>query len=605
MTREQHTTVRLPGNEKERLEALHALEILDTQRDQLLDGLAGFASRLFDMPTVLVSLVDADRQWFKAACGMTDSEHPREWSFCSLMVGDDLPMMMIEDTLEDPRVCNNPLVTADNPVRFYAGSAIRSAEGYMLGSFCLLDSRPRALTGTQLEQLQQLAGIVQQAVQQYGHNRDLQTDLIQRAFYDPVTGLPTRALLCERLRGIQALPADRNSDDVTLAIINPSRFRVLNQMIGREAGDSLLREIGKQLAAFVGDQGIVARLHEDRFALLVSSGIAREPGWLEALQEALARPFRSGGVERRLDFSIGIAEGKPDELSSPEDLIEQAQLALRQSRPHSGTSISTLSSAERDSLTRTAYLEEQMRAAIDQEQLFLVYQPIVDMTDGSLGGVEVLVRWRLEGSLIPPAEFIPIAEESGAISAISRWILESACIEFQRQYGNQPGVYLSVNIGAQELYDHDFVTRVETALQRSGLASSRLRLEVTEHSVIHDMAQALHQMHKLVAMGVHFSLDDFGTGFASLRYLQLMPVDTLKIDRCFIDGLPDCSTDTSIVRATIAMARSLGLNIVAEGVENQMQASFLLAENVKFGQGFFYARPDRLEVAAGPHPRHK
>ncbi|MGO1500473.1 MAG: sensor domain-containing phosphodiesterase [Marinobacter sp.] len=585
----------IPAAEPERLRAMRSLNILDTQRDALLDSVTDFARQLFDVPTVLVSLVDADRQWFKSKCGLAASEHPREWSFCAHLVANDLSLMIVEDASKDPVLAQNPLVTGDENLRFYAGCAIRSVDGYILGSFCLIDTNPGSLSTDQIAQLEHLAGIVEAMIQNYGENRRTNENLIQQAFYDPITGLPTRTLLCERIRAYQAL-GDGSVTHLTVAIVNPRRIRAFNQSLGREQGDQLLREIAARVQSVTPKHGLLVRLHEDRFAILVPTHTAAGLCDLsDYLQEALALPFMHDDTARQLDFSIGIVEEPLEAITSPDNLIERAQLALDQAKPQPGTLIISFSPETQRQLVDDFSLENRLRTAIENRELELRYQPIVRMADQKIVGMEALARWYSDGQWISPGQFIPVAEESGLIQTVSEWILRTACEQFQAALGNDAECYLSVNIGACELYAADFVPRVELALAESGLPADRLCLEVTEHSLIHDMPLAVQQMQRLVDQGVHFAIDDFGTGFASLRYVQLLPVDTLKIDRCFVNGLPRDETDAAITRATIALADSLGLKVISEGIETAEQARFLIKEGIVNGQGWYYSKAEPIE----------
>lgn len=588
-----------PANEAERLRALRSLRILDTDHDAVLDSLAYFATQLFDVPTALVSLVDSERQWFKAKHGMSESQYPRNWSFCAHMVAKDLSVMVIEDAEQHPILAGNPLVQEFKAVRFYAGCAIRSKEGYVLGSFCLLDTKPRTFSETELTRLKQLAGTVEAMIHNSQENRQLNENLIRQAFYDPLTGLPTRTLLRERIQGYHSF-ANASTRDVTLAIINPRRFKALNQSLGREKGDELLREIASRLCHVAPVTGMVARLHEDRFALLATSpGGSGSLGFLDRLKKTLATPFGVGDVERDLDFSIGIAEEPLKQIDDPDSLIEKAQLALEQTEQQPGTSVAALSPQQHRELTADLSLESRLRQAIENQELELHYQPIFDMSDQAIVGVEALVRWYSDGAWIPPGQFIPLAEKVGLIQVIGEWILRTACAQFKSAIGDNSDRYLSVNISAHELYADDFVARVEAALTQSGLAPGQLYLELTEHSLIRDVPFAVEQMQKLVARGVHFAIDDFGTGFASLRYLQLLPVDTLKIDRCFVESLPHGRTDIAIVRAIIAMANNLELKITCEGIETAEQMRCLQQEGATVGQGWYFAKAMPIEQFRG------
>ncbi|HDZ38368.1 MAG TPA: GGDEF domain-containing protein [Marinobacter sp.] len=372
-------------------------------------------------------------------------------------------------------------------------------------------------------------------------------------------------------------------------------YRVLNQSLGWEKANALLRAIVSRLQEVVPANVMVAYLHEEHFALLAASPAGANSALPNRMSKALAVPFLLEGTERRLDFSIGIVEESLHQVDSPDNLIEKAKLALYRVEPAAGTAIASLSSQHQSQLAAEFSLEHRLRLAVENRELEVHYQPIVRMTDLKIVGMEALARWQSDGTWISPGQFIPLAEEVGVIQDLSKWILRTACIEFQSAIGNDRECYLLVNVGANELYADTFVSRVECALAESGLSPRQLCLEVTEHSLTRDIPLAVEQMQRLVKLGVRFAIDDIRTGFASLRYLQLLPVDTMKIDRCFVEGLPQNKTDVAITRATIAMAKNLRLQIVCEGIETCAQMQFLQEEGATIAQGWYFAKAMPIE----------
>ena len=417
----------IPPDERARLAALHELGILDTPNEGYFDRLTALACKLFDMPMAVISLVDSDRQWFKAACGINETGHSRDWSFCAHMVADRTPLMVVEDALQDDRFFRNPLVIRPNGIRFYAGCLLRSKGGYALGSFCILDQVPRQLSEREKLQFQALGEVVEAEIQAYGNARQQQSDLAQALLYDSLTGLPNKRLLCERLDAY----ADLAAGEVVpfrLAVVNPLRFRAINQTLGRDAADELLRQLALRLDRAVPEGSTLARLNDDRFAILMP-GTLDDDGGLDAITEALQAPFILGNAERRLDFSVGIAAYGSDR-PSPEALIDRAQLALRSLETHTGTAIAAFSDDQEKQIARHFAIENRLREAIGTDAFRMVYQPIVRLQDGAMVGVEALVRWGEGDTAISPAEFIPVAEETGLIHPLSQWILATACTEF-------------------------------------------------------------------------------------------------------------------------------------------------------------------------------
>ncbi len=411
------------------------------------------------------------------------------------------------------------------------------------------------------------------------------------ALHDDLTGLPNRTLLYERMEDAIAA-AGRSGELAGLLLIDLDRFKEVNDTLGHDHGDRLLEDVAVRLRTVVRRGDTLARLGGDEFAVLVR-GVPDRSAVVELagrLQDALARPFTLNGVVAVLDASVGIAYC-PDHGRDVHILVQRADVAMYEAK-RGGTRIETYSE-ERDpySAERLGLLAE-LREAIQAGQLVLHYQPKVNVGSDLVLGVEALVRWNHPTrGLLPPGDFVPLAERTGAIGDLTRWVLDSAiaqCSEW-RQAGLDLAV--AVNLAAPNIVDSGLPDLVEELLRRWDVPGDRLECEISEHTVMADPHRALDVLERLRALGVRLSLDDFGTGHSSLAYLKRLPLDEVKIDRSFVMGMTDDSNDAAIVASTIDLARHLGLEVVAEGVETEEILRDLADLSCDVAQGFYLSRP--------------
>jgi diguanylate cyclase (GGDEF)-like protein len=419
------------------------------------------------------------------------------------------------------------------------------------------------------------------------------------SYTDALTGLPNRRLLADRAE-VALAAARREGSSFAVLFLNLDRFDHINQTLGRAFGDHVLLDVAERIKGCVRDVDTVARLDGDEFVVLAHH--ADDSGahaTATRLLDALKRPFEQGGMSFTVTASIGIAL-YPNDGAGMDDLLRRADSAMREVK-HAGRAgyrFHRSRPGATDTRSRSRMrLDHAMRMALVQGRFRLHFQPQVDLHSGQVVGAEALIRWRdPELGEISPAEFIPVAEESGFIIEIGDWVLKRAVAQAAAWSGVAAGMTVSVNVSALQFQQPGFVDGVAQALREAGLSPHLLELELTESILIQDAKDAMLRLQALAQLGVKLAIDDFGTGYSSLAYLKRFPIGRLKIDRTFISGLPAEESDAAIVQAIIHMGRALRLEIVAEGVESDAQRRFLEHAGCDLYQGFLYA--PALDVAA-------
>jgi diguanylate cyclase (GGDEF)-like protein len=411
--------------------------------------------------------------------------------------------------------------------------------------------------------------------------------------YDALTGAPNRDAFGRRLRhALQA--AARSGQRVAVLLIDLDRFKSINETLGHDTGDRLLHAIAVRMAANMPPSGLLARFGGDEFAILLdqlsdaseAERIARE------VLELVVVPVELDGNEVQITTSIGLAIG-PGDGDTDITLLAHAELALSRAKARGRNTCQRFEPELEVKGSARLAMESALRHALERDELRVFYQPKFDTGTGRLVGMEALVRWERPGvGLVPPGEFIPIAEETGLIVPIGTWVLRTACRQTRAwQQAMQPSLRVAVNLSARQFAQPTLIDEVAAALRDSGLAPAGLELEITESMVMNDPDEAVRVMHQLKSMGVGIAIDDFGTGYSSLGYLKHFPIDCLKIDRSFIRHLPGDVDDAAITRAIIALAHTMRLTVVAEGVETDAQLDFLRKNLCDEVQGFLLGRP--------------
>jgi diguanylate cyclase (GGDEF)-like protein/PAS domain S-box-containing protein len=430
------------------------------------------------------------------------------------------------------------------------------------------------------------------AVQDVTERNRLEAALRHRAFHDPLTGLANRALFIDRIdHAISRL--HRSHRGAAVFIVDLDRFKNVNDSLGHNVGDELLVEVATRLRGSLREGDTPARLGGDEFAVLLEDLDAIDDAEFAAqrLISTLTEPFRVGGMEVFVGASIGISVVNVDGVTS-EELLRNADAAMYRAKVN-GNEYRFFESEMHVAAVARIELESDLRHALFDRQLILHYQPIVSLDTQRVVSVEALVRWQHPArGLLMPNEFVPLAEENGLIVDIGRWVLREACAQAQawRAVWNED-LCITVNVSRRQLNDVRLVDDVKNALRASRLDAHALTLEITESALFDDTEVALHRLRMLKELGVKIAIDDFGTGYSSLSSLQSLPVDTLKIDKSFIDGIANGTTAAGVVNAIVGLAETLELETIAEGVEHPDQLERLVDLGCSHIQGFCYSRP--------------
>ncbi|MBS1156564.1 MAG: response regulator receiver modulated diguanylate cyclase/phosphodiesterase with sensor(s) [Proteobacteria bacterium] len=417
--------------------------------------------------------------------------------------------------------------------------------------------------------------------------------------FDPLTGLPNRSQFVNRLKSaIQDVIGTHHC--LTLVHLDIDSFSAINERYGEQESDRILKQVGETLRGTIRHGDILARLDGDEFGLILHNNQIDEqhPEAVQRFMDSISGPISVNGIETELSFSMGIA-GFPGDGSDADSLMHSASTARLAAQAEGGNRFMFSHGGPVVSKNARLDLIGQLRRAIDKDELVLHYQPQVSLFSGEISGFEALVRWNhADHGLVQPAQFIPLAEETGLIIPMSEWILDAACRQM-RDWNRQglPALRIAVNMSARHLHMKTLPEKIAQLLAHSGLAPWQLELELTESMMMHDVAVVIGIVDQLKNLGVQLSLDDFGTGYSSLAYLSRLSINALKIDQSFVRDITSNPVNASIVQATIAMAHKLGMRVIAEGVETEAQRIFLRRHGCDEIQGFGFSRPVPAEQA--------
>jgi diguanylate cyclase (GGDEF)-like protein/PAS domain S-box-containing protein len=437
--------------------------------------------------------------------------------------------------------------------------------------------------------VQALANILADAIQQRGTEDDIR----YQALHDPLTDLPNRVLFLDRL----AHALNRPGAQIAVALLDIDNFKLVNDSLGHSAGDELLRKVAPRLTDALRPGDTIGRLGGDEFVVLLED-IPDERAAARVAERIVAAfevPFELSAGEHFAKASLGIAIARGEDEQQPAALIRDADAAMYQAKAHGRGRFEVFDGAMRARTVKRLSVENDLRRALEREELRVLYQPIVCLHDRSLAAVEALLRWEHPTrGLLAPGEFIPVAEESGLIESIGRWVLETACAQAAQWHALQPDgppLGIAVNLSARQFTQRDLEKTVRAALEGSGIAPGSLGLEITESVLLEEPDRVSETISRIAAAGVRFVLDDFGTGYSSLAYLGRLAIDGLKVDRSFVDTLESSARSTAITTAIVRMAQALSIEVTAEGVETETQLALVRELGCELAQGFHFHRP--------------
>ncbi|MDQ2730701.1 MAG: EAL domain-containing protein [Armatimonadota bacterium] len=418
--------------------------------------------------------------------------------------------------------------------------------------------------------------------------------LVHNAFHDKLTALANRALIMDRLTHLIDRTRRRRGYIFAVLFLDCDRFKVINDRLGHAAGDRLLVAVSQRLLNCVRVCDTVARLGGDEFAILLEEVRSEDEAILAAdrIKKEVARPFDLDGESIFTSVSIGIAISSKSHLSA-DSLVREADIAMYQAKSHGGARHEVFVPEMEVGVRARFELETDMRWAVERGEFQLHYQPIVSLSTGRIAGFEALSRWLHPGrGWVPPSEFIPLAEETGFILSIGRWVLMEACRQAQQwreQFPHLQPIPISVNLSGRQFSQPKLIEEIRQALAETGLDPICLKVEITESSLMENNEAAAEMLQQAQDLGIRKSLDDFGTGYSSLSYLHRLPIDTLKIDRSFVSPIGSPGENVEIVRTIITLAHNLGKDVVAEGIETEQQCTALRAMGCEYGQGFYFS----------------
>lgn len=584
------STAPLPSglpDELARLRSLYGTQYLDSPSAPRFDVFTRLAAQICGTPISAISLIAADRAWTLSTVGLPQGINtPREDSFCARCSTTPGGILIVEDAAQHPDLRSSPLVTGPPWFRFYAGSALRDEEGHALGVLCVVDRKARTMSSAELGALNDLAAGVSAILQ-----RDKK--LAAAANHESPLGLPGRAALASCLaKRLEA--AQFGGPRPTIAHVDIVDYGAMRATLSPSSAGKLLRQFAIRLSEAFHGAELIAQLGADHFAVLLPPGT--EPTSVGAMVEEaiglLTAPIPANGGSKRLNISVGVAAAAADERD-PHKLLAQANLARLHARMTPEAEWRLYEPGMALHGAPGAYgLDRDAGQALRRGELYLAYQPIVSTFNYSVASFEALLRWdHPQFGNIPPGEFIPLAEKHGSILEIGNWVLREACLEAS---GWPQNIAVAVNVSARQVHA-DLPRVIEGILKESKLSPARLILEVTETTALEDSAGNAEVLKKIRSLGVRLALDDFGTGHASLNYLLRFPFDEIKIDRAFIHRVLEHKESQAIVQAVVGMARTLGISVVAEGVECAEQLHWLRENGCDQVQGFFFGKPMSAE----------
>jgi diguanylate cyclase (GGDEF)-like protein len=570
----------------------------DTLPEESFDRIARLSAAALHAPVAIVSLLDDDRHVVKSSVGLTGRSRvwrkvPLALRYARQVVSSGRPVFM----------GNNAESKAPDGVA-YAVAPIMMTDGHVIGTIAVIDTSPHGWTHTEINALMDIASFLVTELElrsDLSLKRQTQEHLLYSTLHDALTGLPNRSLFTERLRHAMRRAARHPDDLFAVLFLDLDRFKEVNDNLGHFAGDELLRAVARRLEACIRPEDTVARLSGDEFAILLESITdTSDAGRVaERIEEALSFPINLAGAEVTTSASMGIVTSSMLH-DQPEQLLRSADMAMYRAKAAGRARYEMFDRAMHTDALERLRLETDLRRAVELGEFILHYQPLVSLRTGRVTGLEALDRWQHpDRGLVQPADFITIAEETGLIVPIGKWVLFEACrqiTEWQTAHPRDEPLTIGVNLSVKQFSQPDLIDQIRSALETTGAPAGSLRLEITESAIIDKGRAAISILSRIRELGAQVYLDDFGTGYSSLSYLHGLPIDAIKIDRAFISSMDTDDKNLRLVRTILTLAEIVGVRAEAEGISTQEQLRELRALNCEQGQGYLFSAPITREA---------
>jgi diguanylate cyclase (GGDEF)-like protein len=570
----------------------------DTLPEESFDRIARLAAASLRAPVAIVSLLDDDRHVVKSSVGLTGRS--RVWRKVPLALRYS---RQVVSTGRAAFIGNTTDAKTPDGVA-YAVAPIMMTDGHVIGTVSVIDTSPHAWTHTEINALMDIASLLVTELElrsDLSLKRQTQEHLLYSTLHDALTGLPNRSLFTERLRHAMRRAARHPDDLFAVLFLDLDRFKDINDNLGHFAGDELLRAVARRLEACIRPEDTVARLSGDEFAILLESITdTSDAGRVaERIEEALSFPINLAGAEVTTSASMGIVTSSMAH-DQPEQLLRSADMAMYRAKAAGRARYEMFDRAMHTDALERLRLETDMRRAIELGEFILHYQPLVSLRTGRVTGLEALVRWQHpDRGLVHPADFIPIAEETGLIVPIGKWVLVEACRqinEWQAAHPRPEPLTIGVNLSVKQFSQPDLIDQIRSALETTGASAASLRLEITESAIIDKGRAAVSILSRIRELGAQVYLDDFGTGYSSLSYLHGLPIDAIKIDRAFVSSMDTDDKNLRLVRTILTLAEIVGVRAEAEGISTSEQLRELRSLNCEQGQGYLFSAPITREA---------
>jgi diguanylate cyclase (GGDEF)-like protein len=577
----------------------------DALSEESFDRFARLAAGSLRAPVAIVSLVDDERHVVKSSIGLSGRSRiwrkvPLALKYARQAIGSGRPVF-VSNTSDTGGVVATPALDGVA----YGVVPVITSDGQAIGTICVIDTAPHPWSSLEVNCLLDIASLLVTELElrnDLSVKRQTQEHLLYSTLHDALTGLPNRSLFIERLRHAMRRAARHPDDLFAVLFLDLDRFKEVNDNLGHFAGDELLRAVARRLEACIRPEDTVARLSGDEFAILLESMTETSDAGrvAERIEEALSFPINLAGAEVATSASMGIVTSSMAH-DQPEQILRSADMAMYRAKAAGRARYELFDRAMHTDALARLQLETDMRRAVEAGEFRLHYQPLISLRSGHVTGFEALVRWEHpEQGLVQPADFIPVAEETGLIVPIGHWVLDEACrqmSEWQSAYSRETPLTIGVNLSARQFSQPDLLDRIQQTLQRTGLPASSLRLEINEAAIIDKGNYAFTILSQIRELGVQVYLDDFGTGYSSLSYLHGLPIDAIKIDRAFIGNMDTDEKNLRLVRTLLTLAEIVGVKAEAEGISTSEQLRELRALGCEQGQGYLFSAPITPDAA--------